>query len=156
VDQWLSALLGGGVVTGGAVTLILTGKLLPSWVVKRQMDDSDRRHDSAVKLAKEAADRSLTLAQETAAAGLAGVQAAHTRAEQDAEASHVRELASKDREQDRLVAERDYEREARNVERNRADANAQALAEGTREFGETIVHLLRSLPDVPESSAPRG
>ena len=47
----------------------------------------------------------------------------------------------------RLVEERNYERAAKDVERDRSDRLSAKLAEVTEEFGQTTVHLLRSLPE---------
>lgn len=68
----------------------------------------------------------------------------------DLKAAHKSELEYRDRENERLAGERDYERKAKDVERERADQNADRLGAVVREFGETTVHLLRSLPEAAD------
>lgn len=68
----------------------------------------------------------------------------------DIKAAHIGEMQYRDRENERLAGERDYERKAKDVERERADQNAERLGLVVREFGETTVHLLRSLPEAAD------
>lgn len=69
----------------------------------------------------------------------------------DLKAAHARDLEQRDKEATRLIAERDYERQAKDVERNRADANADQLHEVVAEFGQTTVSFLRALPEAADA-----
>lgn len=83
----------------------------------------------------------------------------HTRRVADLDKAHGELVAEKDRAiaaaerrhdatVKRIVEERDYERAAKDAERQRSDKLADKLGDVTEEFGQTTVHLLKSLGEV--------
>lgn len=148
-DPIVSGLTGGGLGGAATVTLVLTGKLLPVRTVDREKASTQTSHEEVLQGLRDTHSTAVQTLRDQHAAAMLAIKDAHSTAIQTLRETHTQALAAKESEIVRFRDDLDYERKAKDVERDRADRNADLL----RSTIESTGNLLRALPD-PVPSAP--
>lgn len=123
MNEWAQLLTGSGLTGAPILVLVLTGKLIPSWVVSKQVEALEQQH----------------------AAAIAALEASHQRELTSQAQAHSDALGVRDREAARLGESVIYERGVKDVERGRSDALVERVAGLATEYGETQLKLLRGI-----------
>lgn len=127
MNQWLSILTGSGATGIPILMLVLTGRLIPVWVVRKQTEALEKSQGEAITALNDSHQRELTQVGK----------------------SHADALVVRDREAERLAQQTAYEREAKDIERSRSDAATSRLGDLAAEFGANH----RKLLDAVEAAA---
>lgn len=113
MTDWASTLLGSGLVGTPILGLVLSGRLIPIWVVNKQVAALEKSQTKAIE----------------------ALEASHQRELISQAQAHADTLKVRDREADRQARAIDYEREAKDIERSRSDAATSRLGDLAAEFG---------------------
>lgn len=130
MNEWTQLLTGSGLTGAPILVLVLSGKLIPSWVVNRQVAALEEQQVKALTALGESHQRELNSQAQ----------------------AHADALAVRDREAARLGESLIYERGVKDVERGRSDALVERVAGLATEYGENQLKLLRGIREA--ASAP--
>jgi hypothetical protein len=93
MNEWASTLLGSGLVGTPILTLVLTGRLIPVWVVRKQVDAVEQSHQRELK--SQAQSHADALAVRDREAERLGEQVAYERGAKDVERNRSDALADR-------------------------------------------------------------
>jgi hypothetical protein len=124
IDQWAQVLFGGGVIGTPVLTLVLTGRLIPIWVVNKQVAALEKSNGESITALKGSHKDALD-----------ALNLSHQRELTSKDDAHRDALAVRDREAERQAQQTAYEREAKDIERSRSDALAGRVGDLAAEFG---------------------
>lgn len=135
IAQWAQILLGGGAIGTPVLTLVLTGRLIPIWVVNKQITALEKSQAKALASNDASHSESITALKASHKEALDALNLSHQRELTSQAQAHADTLAVRDREAERQAQATAYEREAKDIERSRSDAATSRLGELAAEFG---------------------